>query len=269
MSDTSDILTHLADAIGQFVDGFTERIQFNDRITLHTDACTAYRNLLEHGDADRNIPPEPGKAKHHHCHCPQRVEARAEPRRQPALLTQLYALHEPLADGDAVAVVGGTQPSSTPPGSLDALDLLGDIRTATTDLTTLMRTALEEDQAPPRELATDLRGLVSLASQLDDASPLPAEALDRLRGLISRARILLTYDEPMVQLRWTYCPECGGALMVRRDATSDVRCAGGPVEGPARKGQSWPVVHPGCGAVWARWQWVDLLPNETNEENHD
>jgi hypothetical protein len=90
----------------------------------------------------------------------------------------------------------------------------------------------------------------------------------RLRGFVSRARIAADYDAPIVPLRDVYCPECGGQLRVRKDASSGVWCAGVRdaeghriggryLEGPALEGEQWPA--PVCDATWPRGAWVKLL----------
>lgn len=81
----------------------------------------------------------------------------------------------------------------------------------------------------------------------------------RLRSLVARARIAADYDAPIVPLRDIYCPECGGEMRVRADASSAVWCAGEwTVEGPAGPGEAWPLAAR-CGATWPRGAWVKLL----------
>jgi hypothetical protein len=88
----------------------------------------------------------------------------------------------------------------------------------------------------------------------------------RLRAVVSHARIVLHYDAPVVPLRDVYCPECGGSMHVREDASSAVWCAGAwVVEGPARDGEAWPV-RVRCGATWPRGSWVKLLAEATAGE---
>lgn len=87
----------------------------------------------------------------------------------------------------------------------------------------------------------------------------------RLRSLVSRARIAAAYDSPIVPLRDVCCPECGGELRVRTDASSAVWCAGAwTIEGPAERGEPWPA-RARCGATWPRGSWVTLLEEATRE----
>lgn len=87
----------------------------------------------------------------------------------------------------------------------------------------------------------------------------------RLRGLVARARIATSYDAPVKVLRDVYCPECGGEMRVRADASSAVWCAGTwTVEGPAERGERWPFTER-CGAKWPRGAWVALLDEATRE----
>jgi len=74
-----------------------------------------------------------------------------------------------------------------------------------------------------------------------------------LRRLVTRARIAAAYDAPITALRDVVCPECGGALLVRADASSAVWCGGTDDAEP-------------CGARWPRGAWVDLLEAVTRGE---
>jgi hypothetical protein len=88
----------------------------------------------------------------------------------------------------------------------------------------------------------------------------------RLRAVVSHARIVLRYDAPVVPLRDVHCPDCGGSMHVRADASSAVWCTGAwVVEGPARDGEAWPV-SVRCGATWPRGSWVKLLAEATATE---
>jgi hypothetical protein len=92
-----------------------------------------------------------------------------------------------------------------------------------------------------------------------------ARIVARLRSLVGRARVTLHYDAPVVPLRDVNCPECGGELRVRRDASAAVRCSGSwEVAGPARPGEQVPV-RVRCGMTWPRWQWVKLLAQVTED----
>lgn len=85
----------------------------------------------------------------------------------------------------------------------------------------------------------------------------------RLRSVVAHARVILGYDAPVRTLADVYCPECGGAMHVRADASSAVWCSGRvTVEGPARDGEPWPVTER-CGANWPQGSWVKLLEEAT------
>jgi hypothetical protein len=138
---------------------------------------------------------------------------------------------------------GGTFESSPPVA--DAFWLADDIERQIADLDGELR-------------AQGHRGhLVDIA--LDD--PQAAQRILRhLRALVTSARIALDYDAPIVTLRDVYCPQCGGELRVRADASSAVWCAGRlPLHGPALEGAPWPIGDVPCGTMWPRGSWVWLL----------
>lgn len=88
----------------------------------------------------------------------------------------------------------------------------------------------------------------------------------RLRAVVNHARIVLKYDVPIVPLRDMRCPECGGIMRVRRDASTAVWCSGlVPIHGPAIEGGAWPVDWARCDAKWPRWMWVKLLEEVTRD----
>jgi hypothetical protein len=125
------------------------------------------------------------------------------------------------------------------------------------------------------------QGLRDIGKELHDAGWRPPDTLvsialadedtgkriaARLRSLVSRARVAAGYDAPAVPLRDVYCPDCGGSMHVRADASSAVWCAGAwVVEGPARDGEAWPV-RVRCGATWPRGSWAKLLAEATTGE---
>jgi hypothetical protein len=88
----------------------------------------------------------------------------------------------------------------------------------------------------------------------------------RLRAIVNHARIVLKYDVPIVPLRDMRCPDCGGIMRVRKDASTPVWCSGLlPVAGPALPDGAWPIGWAQCEAKWPRWQWVKLLAEVTDE----
>lgn len=127
----------------------------------------------------------------------------------------------------------------------------------------------------PEEYANALLDLAAEARAAGHATLVEAALADerlgyrivaRLRAVVSHARIVLRYDAPVVPLRDVYCPDCGGSMHVREDASSAVWCAGAwVVEGPARDGEAWPV-RVRCGATWPRGSWVKLLAEATAGE---
>ncbi|OLT24372.1 hypothetical protein BJF79_13600 [Actinomadura sp. CNU-125] len=114
--------------------------------------------------------------------------------------------------------------------------------------------------------------LVTIALEDEDTGKWIAS---RLRAIVGRARIAADYDAPMVPLRDVYCPDCGGPLKVRADASSAVWCDGWvPVHGPAAAddpdwpadSEEWgPVGQARCGASWPRGSWVRLLEEAERE----
>lgn len=165
-------------------------------------------------------------------------------------------------------VTGGGKPGSRPPGSLTALETLTQIETAAIEvrrrtdrhagLTTLPR-------------ARGLRGEIQhltwlLGTRHAHGDPLVDDrharaVLHAARSWATDARVTLSYLAPVVTLN-VRCPDCGGDMRVRKDASSDVWCAG-TVEGPALDGDPWPVR---CGARWPRITWVQLLDQVNHEQ---
>ena len=122
------------------------------------------------------------------------------------------------------------------------------------------------------EYATTMADIAEIVIAAGHRTPVEAALADeqlgwrivsRLRALVSHARIVLSYDAPVVPLRDVYCPDCGGSMHVRADASSAVWCSGTVVvSGPARDGEAWPL-SVRCGAHWPRGSWVKLLGEAT------
>lgn len=162
-------------------------------------------------------------------------------------------------------VTSHTKPGSRPPTSLQALETLANIEAAAVQLrqradhaaniTTLGRS---------RGIRGELRHLTWL---LETAHPGGRPLLNdhwgqriyrETRTWAADARVTLSYLAPIVTLQ-VVCPDCGGQLKVRADATSDVWCIGRwHVEGPALEVDPWPISYR-CGAVWPRLTWIQLL----------
>jgi hypothetical protein len=164
------------------------------------------------------------------------------------------------ADGALSPMIGGTADPGEP--VTDAWHTADMIRR---DLADLGRTLAEQGWRSPATLIT-------IALEDDDTGKWIA---GRLRSIVNRARIAADYDAPMVPLRDVYCPECGGPLKVRADASSAVWCDGWvPIHGPAvaddpdwpADSEAWgPVGQARCGASWPRGSWVRLLAEAEKE----
>lgn len=181
--------------------------------------------------------------------------------RAPGLLAQLGVIAARGPQGRAA--VGAAVPSGSPgwdaDGALTPLTGSGGHESAE-PITDAWHVA-HEIRADLNALEDELRAAGLTGRLLDDAANerIGRRIVARLRGLVARARIAADYDAPVTTLRDVYCPECGGDMRVRADASSAVWCAGvWPVEGPAVRGEPWPV-RQRCGATWPRGAWVALL----------
>lgn len=162
-------------------------------------------------------------------------------------------------------VTSHSKPGSRPPTSLAALETLTSIETAAVHLRRAAdSTAGITTLARGRGIRGELQHLIWLLSTTHRGGrPLLGDHwADRiyreLCSWASDARVTLSYLAPVVTLQ-VVCPDCGGELKVRQDATSDVWCIGRrTVEGPALEDEPWPVTYR-CGAVWPRITWIQLL----------
>lgn len=98
-----------------------------------------------------------------------------------------------------------------------------------------------------KNLPEVLTMLLLVADQAHEYPALVHELAGSARKWVNKGRIMLGYQKPHVQLQSTVCGECGGALAVASDASSDVRCVGTPTD-------------PACGHVYRRENWLELLP---------
>lgn len=174
--------------------------------------------------------------------------------RAPGLLTQL-GIH----DGHGAAVPSGS-PGWDDDGALSPMSRSGSPEAAE-PVTDAWHVA-DEIRRDLDALAAELRAEGHAGTLVDIAlgdERTGRRIARRLRSLAARARIAASYDAPVVPLRDVCCPECGGQLRVRADASSAVWCAGEwTVQGPAERGDPWPV-RARCGATWPRGSWVKLL----------
>lgn len=167
------------------------------------------------------------------------------------------------------------KPGSRPPGSLSVLEEFVLVVTGIQTLRADVRRAAGRTAGGRVGPATALREVVDLLREVDGrGEPVVPEALvDRalrlLRSWRSTSRVALGYDIEVIELPHRHCLECGGKLVVRKDASSDVWCRpldGRYIQGPALEGQPWPIPHESCGAVWPRNTWIQLLQDHPYDE---
>lgn len=157
---------------------------------------------------------------------------------------------------------GHSKPGSRPPGSMAALHALVDVTTGAAALRVRARQELGRSRGGRQSVEADLTELRSLAHDL--GAPWATRILRACRSWSSSARVALSYEAPIAQLL-VPCPgqdpaePCGGRLLVRSDASSDVWCGGGTFEGPTMPGEVWPMRRPGCGVTYPRVSWLLLL----------
>lgn len=163
---------------------------------------------------------------------------------------------------------------SRPPGTTLPIETFEDLAAGIEQTVRRLRSLTGRSRGSRRPVAHMLRELPALLLDVDQkgaytVTPREAQrAVRDARGWVTTARLAMHYDVPIVDLPWRYCPECGGKLRVRQDASSDVWCCGTGelVIGPANKDEPWPLKHHGCGAKWPRHSWLTLLDETTTEE---
>ncbi|MCX4912830.1 hypothetical protein [Streptomyces sp. NBC_00687] len=143
----------------------------------------------------------------------------------------------------------GDKPHSNPPGNQEALDLLMAIKADAASCFAALREHLYPTH-PQRavDTVTALRTLPDWCAMAGGAE-VAGNVREVLRKHVRTARIVLGYDTRQHMLADTVCGDCGGALIVADDASTDVRCIGSPDTPP-------------CGTRYYRWQWIDLLEGE-------
>ncbi|MFI0262530.1 hypothetical protein ACH4OW_26215 [Streptomyces sp. NPDC017056] len=232
----------VARLVAELADGWREHIEYDVAVQRHSGVCRALRAAMT-----------PACRRHHECECPSRTEARAEDRLQPSLIRQLQeAVTERTAAGNGSGVSAQEKSHSSPPGNQEALDCLFAIETDAHMHYALLREALyPHDRAEGISAVNALRQIADwcalVADGTLDAGPdLVHEVKSDLHRRVRTARIILGYDSPQRMLASVVCGECGGALSVADDASTDVRCIGTPETAP-------------CGTRYYRWQWIELL----------
>lgn len=177
---------------------------------------------------------------------------------------------------DASALVGTEAPVQSPryddlasrgPGPEAVLEAYVDVVASIEGTRQAMRAAAGKSRGPRQPAASSLREMTRLLLEVRDGRPVlddtwARRALVRAKSWASTARLALSYDAPVVELTGCQCSECGGRLLVREDASSNVWCAGVPGRvwvGPAWEGEPWPMVDRGCGTTWRRHEWPALL----------
>lgn len=210
------------------ISGWAERIEYAERITVHGfDACW--------DDNDG---------------CPQVIEQRAKNYRHPGLIAQLQHATGDTPQGGGDCERGApNKPASRPPGNMEPLALLDDIKAEATALHEDLRAGCGHSRnivAHRRHLVHVLMNMLPLLEQLEHHKPaMVRDARHTAAKWIRAARLQLGHEVRQTTLRDTVCGECGGALAVAKDASTDVRCVGGPEAPP-------------CGVVYGRGQWLEL-----------
>lgn len=191
----------------------------------------------------------------------------------PALGYRLFASASELLEAAAVAAIrydegGHSKPTSRPPGSMVALEVLTDVQAGAAALRRHGRHELGRGAGRRGSCEEDLFAVRGLAHDL--GGKWAERALRSCRSWASAARVALSYEAPIAELKIS-CPDCGGRLLVRSDASSDVWCGGGGglrdrdrsgrgrFEGPAREGEVWPIWQAGCGVRYPQVSWLLLL----------
>lgn len=177
---------------------------------------------------------------------------------------------------DASALVGVEAPLRSPsydttaastPGPVHVLEAYVDVVAGIATCRAQMRAAAGKSAGPRQSARASLREIRNLLAEVSGGQPVLDDtwadrALRRAKSWAATARLALAYDAPIVEITGTCCPDCDGRLLVRRDASSSVWCAGLPGRiwvGPAADGEAWPMVDRGCGTTWRRHEWPSLL----------
>jgi ribosomal protein S27E len=232
----------IASLTAQLADGWEERIEYQVSVKRHVTLCQLRRSVMS-----------PARQRHYECECPQGIEARARTVQLPSLMDQLQeAVAEPvsIAGGDGAS---GDKPHSKAPGNQEALDLLLSVKQDAYECYTALRRAFYPTHAArglPRVVSA-LRALPDWCAMANESGyeQVVCDVKEILRKRVRSARIILGYDTRQSMLADVVCGDCGGALIVADDASTDVRCIGTPDAAP-------------CGNRYFRWDWINLLEGE-------
>lgn len=111
---------------------------------------------------------------------------------------------------------------------------------------TVVDNSTRQDKRGPESKLQEIRVMCG-SSMLGDAEL--ATVLQSLTAMVSRCREMLGHDARRVMLADMVCHECGGALSVAQDASTDVECVGTPDK-------------EACGNSYARLEWIRLMRQE-------
>ena len=166
----------------------------------------------------------------------------------PTGLHRWYDLHRTVAD--AWWLLGPAPCNGLPEGPvLAAVDVLASVHEGARRLRQAM------GARGRRGAAGELRAVAGLCRDVDDE--LLEVALRRVRAWHRAALVVLGYEVPVATLRDFHCPDCGGAMLVLEDASSDVWCAGPAVcDRVTRRETTASAV---CGRRWPRAWWTEIL----------
>lgn len=232
----------IASLVGQLADGWEERIEYHVNIKRHISLCVIWQSAMT-----------PARRKHYECACPVTTEERAKTVQCASLIDQLQeAVTEPVS-GNGGDGASGDKPHSNAPGNQEALGKLQEIKSRAFEWYWRLHGALYPEHQDSRTLTavSALRTLPDWCAIATDSEmyDLVRDVKEDLRKAVRSARFILGYDVPYKMLAESLCGECGGALIVADDASSDVRCIGTPEAAP-------------CGKKYYRWQWIELLDGE-------
>lgn len=210
-----------------------------------------FRPTTEHPDYDPTRTEKPKKI-------PAIAEAKTHFAKHPPLMQQLSTNPTPAFTTTGDDGIPSGKPTSRPPMSLDAMDVFYRLTQKVDEI--------YSDYAEPYR-----PGCVSVSERLQairsrylvregDGYLLPHDTVAYINRVLKRfvneAKVITGYKAPDIVLN-VLCPDCGGELMCERDARSDVRCVGRPLEGPREPGQ--PELWYWCGNIWNRYTWIDLV----------